>query len=124
MSACAVLVANPVSAGGRVPRISDAEFDHDVLASPLPVVVFFYSSECPPCPSFAGALDDLSTSSSYDGRLAFRKMNMEDNSETVVSYGVTNSRFLMFKDGRPVAQVNLADVSAAGLGAWLNRELE
>lgn len=78
-------------------------FESEVLSSDLPVLVDFWAPWCGYCKSLNPILDDLS--SETDGKAKIVKINVDDESELAVKYGVTGIPALMvFNDGEVSSQ--------------------
>ncbi len=85
-------------------EVTDQTFQADVLDSTSPVVVDFWAVWCGPCRMVAPLVEELSTE--YEGRVEFRKLNVDENPETSMKYGIRSiPTLLVFKDGKPVDQV-------------------
>ena len=85
-------------------EVTDQTFQADVLDSTSPVVVDFWAVWCGPCRMVAPLVEELSTE--YEGRVKFRKLNVDENPETSMKYGIRSiPTLLVFKDGKPVDQV-------------------
>ncbi|TDA63802.1 MAG: thioredoxin-disulfide reductase [Clostridia bacterium] len=69
-------------------------FRRDVLENPLPVVLDFYSDECPPCTALAPLYERLAER--YWGRVSFVKIFRQENRTLAESLGVTASPTLIF----------------------------
>jgi thioredoxin 1 len=81
-----------------VSKISDAEFDKEVLKSDTPVVVDFWAEWCGPCRMIAPALEEIS--GSLAGKVKIVKLNVDENPATDAKYGVMSIPTLMlFKNG-------------------------
>ncbi|HEX5845560.1 MAG TPA: thioredoxin [Rhodoplanes sp.] len=81
-----------------VSKISDAEFDKEVLESDKPVVVDFWAEWCGPCRMIAPALEEIS--GSLAGKVKIVKLNVDENPATAAKYGVMSIPTLMlFKNG-------------------------
>ena len=81
-----------------VEKISDAEFDKEVLKSDKPVVVDFWAEWCGPCRMIAPALEEIS--GSLAGKVKIVKLNVDENPATAAKYGVMSIPTLMlFKNG-------------------------
>ena len=84
--------------------VNDSDFDSKVLKAPVPVLVDFWAPWCGPCLSIAPVLTDLAKD--YGGRLLIAKMNVDENANTPVIYGVRSIPYLvMFKDGKIVDSI-------------------
>ena len=69
-----------------IQHVSDANFEHDVLAAGKPVLVDFWAEWCGPCKMFAPILDDVARE--YEGRLTIAKLDIDHNQETPGRYGI------------------------------------
>ncbi len=88
--------------------VTDDTFEHEVIRSPLPVVVDFYADWCAPCQGAEPVLLELSRS--LAGKVKFAKINVDDSGETVRSYGIHSIPTYVFVDhgrekGREVGAV-------------------
>ena len=85
-------------------EVTDASFENDVLKSTSPVVVDFWAVWCGPCRMIAPMVEELETE--YEGKVEFVKLNVDENPETSMNYGIRSiPTLLVFKDGKPVDQV-------------------
>ena len=97
--------------------ISIAEWDAEVAASPVPVVVDFWAPWCGPCRMVGPELDKLAGRVGDD--VKFVKVNIDENQDLAVRYGVMSiPTIAKFVDGKMAAQV----VGAKGADA-LGKEL-
>jgi thiol-disulfide isomerase/thioredoxin len=79
-----------------VTEISAADFDAQVLRAGEPVVLDFFSTECPPCEALAPKLEALA--GQFAGRARFLKIFRQGNRELAVKLGVTGSPTVLFFD--------------------------
>ena len=85
-------------------HVSDETFEKSVLQSPVPVIVDFWAPWCGPCRMVAPIVDELSNE--YDGKVAFFKINVDDNPKTASQYGVMSiPTLIVFKNGQPVSNI-------------------
>ena len=98
-------------------NVTDANFDNDVLGSSEPVVVDFWAEWCGPCRMISPALEEIATE--LDGKVKIVKLNVDENPETSIKYGVRSiPTLIMFKNGEPVSmQVGAKPKSA--LSDWI-----
>ncbi|MBN1152636.1 MAG: thioredoxin [Dehalococcoidia bacterium] len=88
-----------------VQAISGEEnFKQSVLESKVPVLVDFWAQWCAPCLAAAPVIEELSRE--YEGKVAFTKVNVEDNSGIAARYGIAAiPTMLVFKNGEPAQQI-------------------
>jgi thioredoxin 1 len=106
---------------GNIVHTTDATFEADVLKSSLPVLLDFWAEWCGPCKAIAPILDDLA--GEYAGRVRVAKLNIDENRQTPVRYGVRGiPTLILFKDGAPQAQ-QVGLVGKSKLAALLDQHL-
>ena len=81
----------------HVLEIDTGRYEAEVLKSALPVVLDFYSTECPPCEALAPKFE--SVAEQYAGRARFVKVFRQGNKELAQRLGVTGSPTLVFFKG-------------------------
>jgi len=82
----------------HVTEISAADWEEKVLRATVPVVVDFFSSECPPCEALAPRLEQVAEA--YAGRVRVYKVFRQGNRDLAVELGVLGSPTLVFfQDG-------------------------
>lgn len=85
-------------------HLTDATFDKDVLKSDKPVLVDFTATWCGPCRMIAPIMDELSNE--YEGRAVIGKLDVDENPETSMNFGVRSIPMLLFfKNGVVVDQI-------------------
>ena len=91
---------------------NDANFDVEVLKSDKLSVVDFWAPWCGPCLALGPTIDALATE--YDGKVNVGKVNVDENPNLSVEYGVTSIPCILYiKNGEVVdKQVGAAPKSA------------
>lgn len=80
--------------------IKETEFEKEVLSSDMPVVVDFWAEWCGPCKSLGPILEDLAKE---QAKFKFVKVNIDDNPNIPVTYGIRGIPTLMvFKGGKNI----------------------
>ena len=100
-----------------VTKVSDADFDAQVLKSAEPVVVDFWAEWCGPCRQIAPALEEIA------GRLGDKvkivKLNVDENPRTAQKYNIMSIPTLMlFKNGE-MASRQVGAAPKAKLEQWI-----
>ena len=101
----------------HVKEITQADFEAEVATSTLPVVLDFFSTECPPCEALAPKFDAVAEQ--FAGKVRFIKVFRQGNRELAQKLGVTGSpTLLFFKSGREVgARMSGEDIKRSALKA-------
>ena len=80
-----------------VKEITQADYEAEVARSELPVVLDFFSTECPPCEALAPKFDAVAEQ--FAGKARFLKIFRQGNRELATKLGVTGSPTLIFFKG-------------------------
>lgn len=79
-------------------EFTDANFQTDVLSSDKLTLVDFWAEWCGPCRMIGPIIEDLS--SEYKDKATIGKVNVDDNANITMEYGVRNiPTLLFFKNG-------------------------
>ena len=78
----------------KIIYIDTAAFEREVLSSTKPVVVDFYSTECPPCEALAAKFEALAAI--YGDDIKFVKVFRQENRELAEKLAVRSSPTLIF----------------------------
>ena len=80
---------------------TDANFDAEVLKATQPSVIDFWAPWCGPCIALGPTIDALAKE--YDGRVKVGKVNVDENPNLSIEFGVTSIPCVLFiKDGQVV----------------------
>ena len=100
-----------------VAKVSDANFESEVLKSSEPVVVDFWAEWCGPCKMIAPALEEIA--GSLAGKVKIVKLNVDENPATASKYGIMSIPTLMlFKNGE-LASRQIGAAPKAKLEQWI-----
>jgi thioredoxin 1 len=84
--------------------VTDQDFVSTVLQSDKPVVVDFWAEWCGPCRMVSPILEDLSNE--HGDKIAFVKLNVDENPQTAASYRITSIPTLnVYSGGQVVKQI-------------------
>ena len=82
-------------------EFNDANFQTDVLASDkLTVIDFSWAEWCGPCRAIGRVIEELSKE--YDGKVNIGKLNVDNNPQVSMNYGITSIPAILFIKGGEV----------------------
>ena len=99
-------------------KLTDANFQSEVIDSELPVLVDFWAEWCGPCKMIGPVIDQVATD--LEGVAKVGKVNVDDARELAVKYNVRSIPLLLFfKNGEVKDQIVGASVTKDQLKAKL-----
>ena len=82
-------------------KLTDAEFENQVIKSEIPILVDYWAEWCGPCKMIAPVLEEVAQELS--GKVLIGKLNVDENTQTPPKYGIRGIPTLMlFKNGETV----------------------
>ena len=85
-------------------EVTDATFQSAVLEHDKPIMVDFWAEWCGPCRAVSPILDKIAEENS--DKLDIVKLNVDDNPETAMKYGITSiPAMYVFQGGEIVKRV-------------------
>jgi thioredoxin 1 len=88
----------------EIAALTDATFGQALSDSQVPILVDFWAPWCNPCLKAAPILEELSAD--LEGRIAFAKINVDENNDSAGKMNITNIPCLIvFKGGQEVKRI-------------------
>jgi thioredoxin 1 len=85
-------------------EVTDANFQQEVLESEKPIMVDFWAEWCGPCRAVSPILDAIAHE--HAEKLDIVKLNVDDNPETALKYGITSiPAMYVFRNGEIAKRV-------------------
>ncbi len=99
-------------------EVQDKDFESEVIASKMPVLIDFWADWCGPCRMLSPVLEQLSED--MKDKIKIVKMNIDENPETPSKFGVRSiPTMMLFKDGNQIA-TKVGALPKNAIKDWIN----
>jgi thioredoxin 1 len=80
-------------------HITNANFESEVVQSPVPVLLDFYADWCGPCRMIGPLIEQLAAE--YEGRIRVGKINVDEEADLAGRHRIASiPALVVYKDGR------------------------
>lgn len=102
-------------------EITDSNFQEVVLQSDKPVLVDFWAEWCGPCRMVGPVVEELAKD--YEGKAVIGKVNVDENPNISVQFGIRNIPALLFFKNGEVVDKQIGAVPKSVLAEKLEKQL-
>ena len=102
-------------------KVTDNNFDAEVIKSQKPTVVDFWAEWCGPCKQIGPILEEISDEMSKEVVIA--KLNIDEEVNTGVKFGIRGiPTMLLFKSGELKA-TKVGATTKSNIGSWIKENI-
>jgi thioredoxin 1 len=98
--------------------ITDQNFENEVINSKEPVLIDFWATWCGPCRMIAPIVEELA--GEFNGKVKIGKLDVDNNQQTSINYGVRSIPTLLIFKGGKVADTIIGAVPKTNIVQKLN----
>ena len=102
-------------------EFNDANFQTEVLESDKLTVIDFWAEWCGPCRAIGPVIEELAKE--YEGKVKIGKVNVDNNPNVSVNYGITSIPAILFIKGGKIVDKQIGAVPKSVLDKKIQANL-
>jgi thioredoxin 1 len=102
-------------------QLTDSNFKSTVLDTNKVAIVDFWAEWCGPCKAIGPMIEEISKE--FEGKAVVGKVDVDNNPETTMKYGIRNIPTILFIKNGQVVDKQIGAVPKSNLVAMLNKHL-
>lgn len=102
-------------------EITEANFENEVIKSPIPVLIDFWAEWCGPCKILSPTVMELAKE--YEGKLKVGKVNVDEEGGLAMRYNVMSIPTLKFYKGGNVVGELVGAAPKSTIEAEINKHI-
>ena len=102
-------------------ELTDTNFQQEVINSDKLSVVDFWAEWCGPCRAIGPVIEELSKE--YDGKVKVGKVNVDNNPQVSLNYGITSIPAILFIKNGQVIDKQVGAVAKSVLDAKVKQHM-
>jgi thioredoxin 1 len=114
-------IKNKININSMATQLTDSNFQTTVLDSNKVAVIDFWAEWCGPCKAIGPMIEEMSKE--FEGKAIIGKVDVDNNPETAMRYGIRNIPTILFIKNGQVVDKQVGAVPKANLVAMLNKHL-
>ena len=102
-------------------KVTDDNFDNEVIKSQKPTVVDFWAPWCSPCLQISSSLEEISNELSNE--IVIAKLNIDEEVNTGTKFGIRGiPTMLLFKEGE-VKATKIGATTKSNIISWIKENI-
>ena len=102
-------------------KLTDAEFENQVINAKMPILVDYWAEWCGPCKMIGPVVDELA--GEYEGKAIIGKVNVDENPETAAKFMVRSIPTLLILKGGEIVDKQVGAVPKSTLAQKIDAQL-